>query len=382
MAGILDPKTRIMDFIITSTGRKEIRDGKLEFHYISYSDDGVYYGTDDGQTANDAGSRIAFEACSLPRDTIIPEFDAGASISVNIPAGYNLSQNRMYTTGSKELVTGSLNLYSGSQELMRSSQQHFEWLNSIGTRNIFTVDDNFEIGLSPDSATVADTGVFYPSTGSYVRFRYATSATGIAKLNYIENVLPIIADPRFSNLRNYKELTPYVYNHAEGRAEALGLYPSIGGTHAALGHPGQVRKNIYQSLSDLGKVTDTMEILADGGQWSTAVGANEFPYAGEDGDTAGWEYSDLGVDPVFQRRSDGTCTAYVEFTSISDDNNLLMQMFSQNGSQVEKLVLVDAGEFANSDPDSPGTRFVYAGKVVRGSSGIPKFIRLFTMELS
>ena len=84
---------------------------------------------------------------------------------------------------------------------------------------------------------------------------------------------------------------------------------------------------------------------------------------------------------IFRDTTDLISHAYVPFTEVSDDNNLLMQMFAQNGENVEKLVLVDAGQFPPDDPewavhpDSIGTRFIHAGKIVRGESGIPKGLR-------
>jgi hypothetical protein len=382
MAGILDPKTRIMDFIVTKTGRQEYRDGGLEFKFISFSDDGVFYSTDDGLTADDAGKRIAFEATSLPRDTIIPEFDAGASISVNIPAGNNLISNKMFQSGSRTPITGTQNLYSGSQEVMKSCHKHFEELCSLGTRNIFTINDNFSLGISPDSNQTTDNNIQRVEPGTYVTMKYPRgnlgfgTTTGIARIDYASHLLPLIADPRFSHIPNFEELCPYVYDYANEQLLPLGMYPAIAGVQEPQTMAQTIRKDILRSIISLGKMSDDAGVLNSiQGPFGTA-GNVDVPNPDE------YEYDPEGVLPLFQRSTDHDSTAYVEFTEVSDDNNLLMQVFSNTETDVEKLVLVDAGEFQNNDPSSPGTRFVHAGKIVKPKSGIPKFVRIFTFEFS
>ena len=68
MAGILDQKTRVMDFILTDEGRRQIRDGDLRISFASFSDLGAFYTEESDGVASDAGARIYFEASSRHQD--------------------------------------------------------------------------------------------------------------------------------------------------------------------------------------------------------------------------------------------------------------------------------------------------------------------------
>ena len=46
MAGILNPKQRIFDSIVTQEGRAQIASGKLKAEYYSFSDSGAIYQLD------------------------------------------------------------------------------------------------------------------------------------------------------------------------------------------------------------------------------------------------------------------------------------------------------------------------------------------------
>ena len=47
MAGILDNKNRIMDTIITTSGRRQISSGRLRVEYASFTDGGTFYEADE-----------------------------------------------------------------------------------------------------------------------------------------------------------------------------------------------------------------------------------------------------------------------------------------------------------------------------------------------
>jgi len=73
MAGILDPKTRTLDFILTPSGRQMLAEkGQFVPEYISFSDDRVYYAklSKTGSVAQDASSRLALEANTLTQDEL------------------------------------------------------------------------------------------------------------------------------------------------------------------------------------------------------------------------------------------------------------------------------------------------------------------------
>jgi len=81
VAGILDPKTRIMDFILTELGREQAAQGELNIRYATFSDRSAFYSSGSLLgVADDASNRIYFEAASSPHDTIVVENDFAGKI--------------------------------------------------------------------------------------------------------------------------------------------------------------------------------------------------------------------------------------------------------------------------------------------------------------
>jgi hypothetical protein len=70
-----------------------------------------------------------------------------------------------------------------------------------------------------------------------------------------------------------------------------------------------------------------------------------------------------------------------QFSETSRSNNLVVQFFEQDTSGVEKLSVVDFGEFEDDDPNSPGKRVLYIGKVVRDGFGSETFLCIFTVVI-
>ena len=69
----------------------------------------------------------------------------------------------------------------------------------------------------------------------------------------------------------------------------------------------------------------------------------------------------------------------VKFDSTSPDNNLVCQVWEITSSSVEKLRMIDFGEFADSDPFSPGKHVFFVGKLFDDDSGDKTFLNLFTV---
>ena len=69
----------------------------------------------------------------------------------------------------------------------------------------------------------------------------------------------------------------------------------------------------------------------------------------------------------------------IEFTETSRDNNLLMQPFEFRPNGIQKLAIIDFGEFPDEDPYSPGKRVFFLGKLYTDSFGATTFVNLFTV---
>ena len=69
----------------------------------------------------------------------------------------------------------------------------------------------------------------------------------------------------------------------------------------------------------------------------------------------------------------------VEFSDTSRDNNIVGQMFEFSSKGVEKLSIIDFGEFGDDDAFSPGKRIFFVGKLLRDANGTETFMNVFTM---
>ncbi len=87
---------------------------------------------------------------------------------------------------------------------------------------------------------------------------------------------------------------------------------------------------------------------------------------------------DLGADsPSGETGCGDPITA--KFTSTSRENNLVCQVFEVTSGSMNKLRMIDFGEFEDLDPDSPGRHVFFAGKLLVDDYGQDTFINLFTV---
>ena len=67
------------------------------------------------------------------------------------------------------------------------------------------------------------------------------------------------------------------------------------------------------------------------------------------------------------------------FKATSKENNLVCQIFEVTSGSMNKLRMIDFGEFEDSDPRSPGKHVFFAGKLFQDDLGQDTFINLFTV---
>ncbi len=71
--------------------------------------------------------------------------------------------------------------------------------------------------------------------------------------------------------------------------------------------------------------------------------------------------------------------AEITFDNTSTSNNLVCQVWEVTSSSIEKLRMIDFGEFEDADPFSPGKHIFFVGKVFDDDEGDTTFINLFTV---
>lgn len=73
MAGILDSKTRVIDAILTSEGRRQMGEGTFRVSFVTFTDADVAYIPDSSAGHVDPAGKIYLEACNLPQDQVVFE---------------------------------------------------------------------------------------------------------------------------------------------------------------------------------------------------------------------------------------------------------------------------------------------------------------------
>lgn len=324
MAGILDSKTRIMDFILTDEGRRQIRDGDLRISFASFSDLGTFYSEDSGGVALDAGGRIYFEASSRHQDRIVVESQMGVitSFATSGDAGsYELGGEQISVSPESPAHAYETTTLTGSQvieqsdDILTSITQNFTDNQLISKEDVFTYKQGFTLSdenivFRPTSSRPIDMTSYVGTDGSY---RPPTAAS----LDAIE------FDQKFSHFPNFKFLPP-INSKSSGK---LAGKPT--GVYANLNQPEILT---YESLEETLK---------------------------------GLEKHEIRFDPT------------------SRDNNIMIQPFEFNSDTgtVRKLTIVDFGIFPNKRGTSSGVHVFFIGKMLRSKDGSLKFANLFTLEL-
>jgi hypothetical protein len=71
----------------------------------------------------------------------------------------------------------------------------------------------------------------------------------------------------------------------------------------------------------------------------------------------------------------------INFADTSRANNLVMQFLEVNDGEINKLALIDFGEFPSEDPYSPGKRVFFVGKIFADGTGQHTYVNIFTIIL-
>ena len=304
MAGILDTKTRVMDTLVTSEGRRQIASGELRIEYASFTDRQIFYSSGSSGFLEDQGGRIYFEAYSDNNDKIIIESDGDGNLEPFKSDEYSSYGGSFYTSGSKATPeTGVIDMIS--TEVANNATLSFQRQMIIGSRDLNLRDKSTGFTVTPTRADffISDTSPFNKSTEVYR-----------AKVDDIESVFQ---DFRIANKDNFKFLPPTTRPMgAKHNKKELATYTQI--------------------TQDPLDTWEEMEEFLEGKQ-----------------------------SQVFS------------FTESSRTSNIIGQIFEQHGNELEKLALIDMGEFSVEGSVNP--HVLFAGKLYRDSRGSLTFANLFTL---
>lgn len=218
MSGILDKKTRILDSIVTFSGRQQIAAGNLKIEYASFTDTHTFYEGDLVSGSSDATQRLFFEACNLPQDQITFESDDSGFMlpyragEVNGVGGKVLSGssgNKMVSSVSNKIQFGS-----AVTTLLSSSVKNFDINNVIGSIDPYLEHNKFEVDKEKIKFVINNDFPFKQGD------LYRTS---------IDNVESLFQDKRLSHVPNFLYLPPRnAPTDSNSEGELLGDYPRLG----------------------------------------------------------------------------------------------------------------------------------------------------------
>lgn len=197
MAGILDSRSRIVDFILTGEGKKDLAAGKLDISFATFTDAGAYYVSGSTGVRTPMPSNFVFEAHASAGDVITLERDFNG---VLIPP--------VVTSGATTTFISSGSAETRFQSFDKTVLRTGEILDSMSLLKGDMTFENF------DSSIVQNRGSLSVNTSDYV---YGNETVKISDAAYV------FTDNRFKNFNSFKYMPPIVESSA-GDAEVFSFY--------------------------------------------------------------------------------------------------------------------------------------------------------------
>jgi hypothetical protein len=331
MSGILDNKSRIIDVIITSEGRRQIASGDLRVRYASFSDSATFYEADAVSGSSDASSRIYLEASSLPQDQIVFEADDSGKL---MPFGINSDHTQQagqllsysFTAATSSVITGSnesLTVVTGDafastmQGIFTGSIDNFGKLQLIGSYDALLEDDGFAAGPTTITYTITDDRPL------------AAHIPNTCNINHLES---LFNDPRLANVQNFQFLPP-----------------------------------INKQLPSVDKKHQSRDRIGDYAPWGGV----------DQGKNPKEAYNTLRNELQHFERLGFMKT--ILFDPTSRENALIGQMFEVSDRLTTKLDVIHHGKFSTHDSTTPVADVFFVGKVIVDDNETQSFVHLFTL---
>jgi hypothetical protein len=319
MAGILDNKQRVMDFVITREGLRQAGTGQMRIKFASFTDHHTFYEASGSaeipELAADASNRIFFETHNRYQDVIVPELEAGYSLRPFRTANFEVVGGTITSGTLRTGISNHPNILSGAQlakniaPVLDGITNNFKEQRIIGTLDEFSLYQELKLSPSTGSFTLDD------------NTNFLRAGTGKENEAFLDFVPSLFSDRRFAHFPNFKFLPPVnLPRPGENSSQPLGQYVDLGERNII------TIEELEASLANKQKV----DIL---------------------------------------------------FSETSRRNNLAIQFFEQEFNAVDKLSIVDFGSFEDNDSISPGKRVFYVGKIMRDGDGAETFMCIFTVVI-
>lgn len=203
--GILDPKERVLDTILTEEGRSQLATGEIKFRYATFTDLHTFYEGDTSGVATPASDRIMLEAHSRYSDRIVPiADDDGNTLQFQYGDLKFFGTSVLSGTSAEEPEGGEI-LTQALLAYMTGSIDNFKLNYVIGEFDEFDSQIDFSIGSGRDIefATYFNSREFTDLGGSSVLGMYRFGRTA-----YLDSQPSLFEDPDLNDFLNYAYLPP------------------------------------------------------------------------------------------------------------------------------------------------------------------------------
>ena len=320
MAGILDGKSRMMDTIITKEGRRQIAEGNLRIRYVTFTDRHTFYLQEDKDANDDADDRIFFEATSRPQDQIIFETDDEGDMLPFDGQDVTVRWGRLWR---KSRIEGLLTQFHTKSRNTTLSEVPAEEFTEATDELLESSANNFK-----NQQIIGSKDQFTGESG------FEISPT---KVNFqIKNSRP------FHRRQYHKANVEKIESlHQDWRLQHLPFFEYLPPVNKPkVGHAAGDRLGVYSRITQQPEVS--FKELMRKVRYRDAVKIN--------------------------------------YLNTSRDNNLVFQMLEVKPGSVQKLAMIDYGEFPNSsDPSSASTRVCFIGKIFEDDNGMKTFVNMFML---
>lgn len=293
MSGVLDNKKRVLDVILTEIGRDQMNRGEFEVSFVTFSDKGCQYIDDGTGVAASILDNLYFETYSSPADEIVPEIDNEGDFLLTKKVSPTLTVNNGILFEQTETGYKQVDAFANIGSFTNITTQRWSGLQILQTETEtpdFTVDR--------ESLLMEFTSKQSPKN--------------------VENIKPILVDPRFVGNINTLYLPPV--SEVAGNLGPMRAYNRFGPENTKE----QVLENEIKKKS--------------------------------------W---------VSKRIQLGTETTYPLY-------NILGQAFMKRDQSVRKYLVVDGGEYTD-EQGVPEMQVYHLGFIFKDEEGTSKFSRSFSL---
>ena len=345
MSGILDNKSRVIDAILTSEGRRQMADGNFVVKYATFTDRSVVYQLDEDEGHVDPTNKIYIEAFNSPYDQITFEADDSgklkpfrqhSSIGITEDIGdatgsvawkafvdgkiksriQKFATDGTYTGGFSESALFGSDFASQLEGLLTSSIDNFQNLMILGTADPLFEDYNFALNTNKVSFTVRSSS----------ETQQMVSPTSVNTIDALFN------DEKLRNVDNFRYLPP-------------------------------IKKPGFSiDKTDIESLRQNNLLLGDYPPW---------------GPTEKLSFSDISKELKKYEEDSKT----ISFDPTSRDNDIVAQFFEINNNEAKKLDVIDYGKVNDNtfNPKAVTHHVFFIGKVLTDETGSNCFIHLFTL---